>query len=179
MCTFRPCDSLTASSRTCTANSRVGTSTSACDHAVLRLLLPPEPFENGNRERRRLARARAGLGQYVDAQESPWNQAGLNWRWLEIFGLGQGFEHYGRKRKIFETNAWARFGIRFRQTGTRCGGGRCVKRCCGSRRCVICRCVRLCVRFPGMPRRGVRNRFSHVHLTIQKPYVTSFIFLQV
>ena len=77
----RPWASLSNSSRTCTASSRVGTSTSACGGDAFAAVL--EPFEDRNGEGGRLAGAGAGLAQHVDAGQRAGNDAGLNRRGLE------------------------------------------------------------------------------------------------
>ena len=82
-----PTASLTHSSRTWTASSRVGTSTSACGFGHLRPRL--EPFEDRDAEGGRLAGARLRLAHQVDALQRAGNQPGLDGRGLEILGLVQ------------------------------------------------------------------------------------------
>ena len=65
---WRPAASLTHSSRTWTASSRVGTSTRACGCAPLRCGF--ELFEDRNGEGGRLAGAGAGLAHHVDAGQA-------------------------------------------------------------------------------------------------------------
>ena len=82
--------SLTNSSRTCTASSRVGTRTRACGRALAVRL---ELFEDRDGEGGRLARAGAGLAHHVDAGQRAGNQAGLDRRRLEIPASASDGEH--------------------------------------------------------------------------------------
>ena len=75
------------------------------DQRLHRVVLPrfPGAFQNRNQEGSGFACARAGLGHHVDPGQGARYQAGLNWRGLQILGLGQRCQHDRRERKIGET----------------------------------------------------------------------------
>jgi hypothetical protein len=61
-----------------------------------------EELEDGQHERRRLARARLGAGEQVTAVEDEWNRLALDWCGFRVALVGNRTEKLGREPERIE-----------------------------------------------------------------------------